>query len=116
MKKHFFLLLFFPFLAACTPSLPQNGEPGILDDFAQCLTEKGAIFYGTEWCPHCKKQKKMFGNSVRYINFVDCDKEKDACATAGVKGYPTWKFADGTSLSGTQFLKTLAEKTGCTAE
>src|SRR3989344_9366604 len=45
-----------------------NQQPtvGVYDTFAQCLTEKGAIFYGTFWCPHCKDQKELFGNSIKY--------------------------------------------------
>lgn len=27
---------------------------------AQCLAEKGAKFYGAEWCPHCRDQKLAF--------------------------------------------------------
>lgn len=33
------------------------------DDFAKCLTEKGAKMYGTSWCGHCKNQKALFGDS-----------------------------------------------------
>jgi thiol-disulfide isomerase/thioredoxin len=116
MKKMFFIFSCTLLFSACTFSSSQNNEPGLLDDFAQCLTDNGAIFYGTEWCPHCKNQKAMFGNSMQKVNYIDCDKNKAKCQEAGITGYPTWKFADGSSLSGTQFLSTLAEKTGCTAD
>ena len=35
-------------------------KPGELDQFALCLGDKGAVFYGAFWCPHCQNQKKMF--------------------------------------------------------
>ncbi len=91
---------------------PDN-TPGKYDSFAQCITSKGAIMYGTNWCPHCQAQKKEFGNSFRYIIFIDCDANKVACDLAGAKGYPTWVFSDATSISGEQDFATLAERTGC---
>ncbi|MEK6871843.1 MAG: hypothetical protein AABX16_02975 [Nanoarchaeota archaeon] len=88
------------------------------DTFAQCLTEKGALFYGTFWCPHCKEQKKMFGNSIEYVSYIECstpdgNSQLPVCAAAGIEGYPTWKFADGSELSGKQSFETLSKKTGC---
>src|SRR5262245_17324219 len=43
-----------------------------LDDFARCLTQAGARFYGTSWCPHCLAQRRMFGPAVRYVPYVEC--------------------------------------------
>src|SRR3989344_3436349 len=88
------------------------------DAFAQCLTEKGALFYGTFWCPHCKDQKKMFGDSIKYVSYVECstpdgNSQLPVCAAAGIDGYPTWKFADNSTLGGTQSFETLSTKTGC---
>jgi glutaredoxin len=86
--------------------------PGKYDEFAQCLTDKGAKMYGTEWCSHCKSQKKMFGNSFQYIDYIDCDKNKDACLEAGVRGYPTWKI-NGENYPGEQLFGRLSRLTGC---
>jgi glutaredoxin len=84
-----------------------------MSQFAKCLTEKGAVFYGTEWCPHCNNQKAMFGDAMKNINFIDCDKESQACTTAGIEGYPTRVFKDGSKTPGTQEFAALAAKTGC---
>ena len=35
----------------------QQNQPGKLDGFANCLKEKGTIFYGAFWCSHCQNQK-----------------------------------------------------------
>ena len=66
--------------------------------------------YGTEWCPHCKNQKALFGNSFQYINYIDCDKDRNACRDAEITGYPTWK-RDGQNYPGEQSLYRLAELT-----
>jgi hypothetical protein len=92
--------------------------PGQYDEFAQCLTEKGAVMYGAYWCPHCLNQKKMFGRSWQFVNYVECDRRGDnanpeLCAANNVEGYPTWIFADGTRLTGELSLKVLGDKTGC---
>ena len=81
--------------------------------FAECVTQAWAIFYGTERCPHCQNQKKLFGASIEKINFVDCDKQSALCSAASVTWYPTWKFADGSVLQWTQPLDAIAAKTNC---
>lgn len=89
-----------------------------LDGFAKCLTAKGTKMYGAWWCPHCKDQKEMFGNAFQYVNYIECSPpgektQNEVCKQAGLKGYPTWQFADGTRADGTVHLEALAEKTGC---
>jgi glutaredoxin len=91
----------------------KNAEPGQYDTFAKCISEKGAFMYGTDWCVHCQNQKKMFGKSFDFVNFVNCDKNSNACSAQGVTGYPTWIFADGSRVSGTQQFDELSQKTGC---
>lgn len=81
------------------------------DEFAKYLTAKGVTMYGTEWCPHCKNQKKMFGSSFKYIHYVDCDKNRNECLINGVTGYPTWKI-DGINYPGEQSLERLASLAG----
>lgn len=88
------------------------------DDFAQCLTDAGAKFYGAYWCPHCQAQKKRFENS-KNIPYIECSTpdgqgRTQACIDANITGYPTWVFADGTRLDGERELAELAEKTSCT--
>lgn len=109
------LKLIFPFLFILTILLVLTGcakNSTNYGSFAQCLSEKGAVMYGTEWCSHCKNQKEMFGDSFQYISYVDCDWNADQCSNAGVKGYPTW-IIDGKMYSGEQKLERLASLTGC---
>lgn len=85
---------------------------GAFDEFAECLTDNGAIFYGTEWCGFCQQQKAMFGDSMDYVNFIDCDENRNTCMSEGIRGYPTWKI-DGQLYSGVQQMSRLSELTGC---
>lgn len=96
----------------------QPGTPGKLDTFAQCLKDKGAVFYGAFWCPHCQNQKAMFGKSAKLLPYVECSttngkSQLEICNEKDIKGYPTWIFADESRLDGEVPLEKLAEKTGC---
>ncbi len=86
--------------------------------FAQCIADTGALFYGAFWCPHCQNQKRAFGDAQKLLPYIECStpdgqSQLDICKEAGVTNYPTWKFADGSILTGEIPLPTLAEKTGC---
>ena len=104
------LLLIIIFISGCSKS----PEPGKYDALSKCLTEKGVVMYGTEWCTHCQNQKKSFGDSFQYVTFIDCDKYPDDCKAAGVEGYPTWKI-NGTNYPGEQNFYTLAKNADCLA-
>jgi len=109
MKKEnylLFCLIALLSLAGC------SDKQGKYDSFAQCLTEKGVTMYGTEWCPHCKNQKKMFGSSFKYIDYVDCDLRAGDCIKAGVERYPTWEI-NGTRHEGVMPLYRLASLSKC---
>src|SRR3989338_3431659 len=92
--------------------------PGKYDTFATCLKDKGATFYGAFWCPHCQKQKKLFGSSQKLLPYVECSTadangQTQACIDKKVSSYPTWEFVDGSRLNGEISLAQLAEKTSC---
>lgn len=112
------VLLAVALIAASRFSAFDTG-PGKYDQFAQCLSEKGAKFYGAFWCPHCQEQKRMFGKSAELLPYVECSlpdgkTRTKECIDAGIESYPTWIFADSTRTTGEQQLSALAEKTGCT--
>jgi len=89
-----------------------------LEPFAQCLKDKGTVFYGAFWCPHCQNQKALFGTAADKLPYVECSTpdargQLTVCTEKGVKSYPTWIFTDGSQESGEVSLGRLAEKTGC---
>ena len=111
------LIAAFFVLASCSQTSYPRDE---VDSFAKCLTENGVVEYGAFWCPNCAKQKKMFGSSYQYINYVECDArgenpQPELCLAKNVNKYPDWEFADGSRLEGVQPFEVLAQKSGCTA-
>ena len=93
-------------------------QPGELDQFAECLKENGAVFYGTFWCQHCQNQKALFGQSAKRLPYVECStpdgrSQSSICQAKNIESYPTWEFNDGSRRSGELSLTQLAEKTGC---
>lgn len=101
-------------LSGCGPKYPQEQ----VDTFAQCLTEQGAVMYGTFWCPHCANTKKLFGPSFQYIDYVECDprgenEQSELCIEKGIDKYDTWEFTDGSRLISEPTFAQLGEKTGC---
>lgn len=93
-----------------------------IDAFAQCITEKGAVMYGAFWCPHCAKVKKEFGESFRYVEYVECDprgenEQSILCIEKGIEAYATFEFNNdpSTRLVGEPTFEELAAATGCVA-
>ena len=111
MKKKIVFGLLFTLLVGCSSS---TGPASVsnADALAQCLTERGVRMYGVEWCNHCQNQKTLFGESFRFIDYVDCDRQRQQCDDAGVTAYPTWNI-NGTDYPGVKSLDTLAALSGC---
>ena len=106
------LLLLIVTIFGCSKSNPE------MDNFAKCLSDKGVKFFGSWWCPHCANEKKLFGDSMKYVNYIECslpDKsdQTQVCKEAKIKSYPTFEFADGSRVVGEKSLEELSEKTGC---
>ncbi|MFA6586073.1 MAG: hypothetical protein WCS86_02840 [Candidatus Paceibacterota bacterium] len=92
--------------------------PGKYDTFAQCLKDKGAVFYGAFWCTHCQAEKKLFGTSEKLLPYVECSTpdgqgQTQICKDKKIEGYPTWEFSDESRLNGEVPLDQLATKTSC---
>ncbi len=99
-------------------SFYSSRQPGKLDSFAQCLADKGAVFYGAWWCPHCQNTKRMFGKSARLLPYVECatadgQSQLQQCKDKEITNYPTWEFTSGERLTGERTLQELAERTAC---
>ena len=83
-------------------------KPGPYDDFAKCLTSKGAVMYGAiDWCTYTQGQKAMFGRSFKYLDY------KDYKELNGIKKTPTWVI-NGVWYENVQTFDKLASVTGCT--
>ncbi len=118
MKKHGWWIITLALIAALIAFLMvQAKKPGKYDQFAQCISDSGAKFYGAWWCPHCQSQKAIFGKSSRLLPYVECQNRDrspiQTCIDEDVKNYPTWIFADGTRVTGKQTFEQLATETSC---
>lgn len=92
--------------------IKDDNDSSDLDKFAKCLTEKGATLYVSKYCGYCKNQKEMFGDSLEYLNLVECTEKQELCQQKGIIGVPTW-IIDELPYSGVQQFERLSELTGC---
>jgi glutaredoxin len=97
---------------------PLGPEDPMTRALAEHLTEKGVLFYGASWCPHCQEQKRLFGASVGRLPYIECSPggpntpQLPSCNMAGVRTYPTWVI-DGRAIVGEVLsLAQLAAATG----
>lgn len=98
--------------------MPKTASGEELVPFATCLKDKGAQFYGAFWCPHCQKQKALFGAAAKALPYVECSTADgqgrlQVCIDKNIEGYPTWIFADGSREVREMTLADLSAKTSC---
>lgn len=85
-------------------------------ELAKKMKEKGISMYGAFWCPHCSRQKEIFGKEAwAYIDYVECAPKgygyKGTCKN--VDGYPTFRDKRGRiNFSGERPLEFLAKEVG----
>ena len=122
----FIVILIFTFLFLILGNWVKRGETLNLDGFAKCLSNKGVVMYGAYWCPHCQNEKDAFGESFKFVNYVECTEKPNECLAQGIEGYPTWIFPDspamtssgevwrgGRKFAGEQGITKLSQETGC---
>ena len=95
-----------------------NSQPSKYDDFATCVDQSGATFYGAYWCPHCNDQKALFGKSASKLPYTECSLpggqgQNTMCNQVGITAYPTWEFTEGDRVEGVLSLEELSTRTGC---
>ena len=94
-------------LAVSAYSVYSINKPGPYDNFAKCLTEKGAVMYGAmDWCKYTQGQKAMFGKSFKYLNYHEFQD------LPGIKKTPTWVI-NGAWHENVQSFDKLAALTSC---
>lgn len=85
---------------------------------AKYLQSTGGRMYGAFWCPHCQRQKELFGREAwKYVNYSECAakgyrSEFAQCIEKGVDGYPTWQFGNGKTQGGEMELIEIAKLSG----
>jgi len=97
---------------------------GTYDEFAQCLTEKGFIMYGSVTCSYCAAQRAKFGSAFEYITEIECNPrnpnpQTQLCFDKKVEGTPTWIQEDESGEivrrfpTGVVEFKELSRVSGC---
>jgi hypothetical protein len=84
-----------------------------MDVFAKCVASKNVTMYGAVWCSHCLAEKKAFGDSFKYVPYVECPDNVQLCIDKGINGYPTWIDGTGKKYEGEQGLSGVAKISGC---
>lgn len=114
-----FVIIFIVGTFAFVRMAENGGDGDLRQTLAECLTDNEVAMYGAYWCPYCANQKRDFGKAWKAITYVECAQPGNPramskeCKDAGIEGYPTWVFPDGTRLSGYRELDELAEAAGC---
>ena len=83
------------------------------EQLALCLRDQNATMYGAEWCSHCQSQKRLFGEAFKFVPYVECPDNPQACTDVGIKGYPTWIFPNGQRIEGEVPLEKIAQASNC---
>jgi uncharacterized membrane protein/glutaredoxin len=97
---------------------PIGPEDPVVRALAEHLTEKGVVFYGASWCPHCQEQKRLFGESASRLPYIECSPggrnsaQAPSCVRAGVQTYPTWIINGRPIVGQVLSLAELANATG----
>lgn len=85
---------------------------------AKAIADSGAIFFGADWCPHCTRQKGLFGEGYNDLPFVEVTNPNHTLNQIGIDNnitqLPTWVFADGTRVVGVLEIEELLDYTGVT--
>lgn len=97
-------------------SLGQLMTPSYEFQLAEYLSNTQAKMYGAYWCPHCARQKQLFGDAALSLPYIECDPrgvnaQVDVCSAVGINAYPTWQI-NGEFYLGAQPLKRLAILSG----
>ncbi len=112
-KKYFIFTAIVLIIILSTLSISNYmKKPGQYDDFAKCLTEKGAVVYGNDYCSYTVKQLNFFGKSKEYLNYVKCVDNKALCDSKGVSITPTWGI-NGEMYEQVQNFERLSALSGC---
>lgn len=85
---------------------------------ARKLRESGAVVYTAFWCPHCARQKELFGREAwKEVRNVECapkgyNAQPGICLAKQVDGYPTMILGNGKRISGERSLSDIAREVG----
>ena len=117
MKKIIFILILIIIGIGITILILINNDTdrisnnSIDKNLVKCISENSVV-YISSGCVACEKQEKLFGESFKELNVIDCVFESEKCREANITAVPAW-FIDEKSYKGVQSIEKLKELTGC---
>jgi hypothetical protein len=83
---------------------------------AQCLDNLETELYGGKYCPDCEKQLTLFGTSIRFLNYIECEtstqKEITDPKCKNLRDIPAW-YINKSIHYGYKNISQLQELSGC---
>ncbi len=86
-----------------------NRGNGVSEKDTRCIGQN-SVFYVQLGCHACEIQEDMFGENSKYLNMVDCYREREKCSE--ITHTPTW-IIGGEKYQGVKSIEKLKELTGC---
>lgn len=87
---------------------------------ADYMRRESIVLAGAYWCPHCRRQRELFGRQAN-VPYVECaadgyqSQAKGLCRTVqspGITGFPTWLKGNVVMAEGEMPLDVLAKTLG----
>jgi len=112
-KKTFSIILLILIVGlVLATSYVKSSQPGESDSFAKCLTDKGVVVFGNDYCTYTAQNLNFFGKSKQYLNYIKCIDNEELCNSKGIITTPTWEI-NGETYSGVLNFNKLSELSGC---
>lgn len=83
----------------------------IEENLAKCIGENSEL-YVQLGCHACEIQKQYFGEDKKYLNIIDCWKNREKCIKENISATPTW-IIENNKYIGVQSIDKLKELTNC---
>lgn len=93
--------------------LKQDDSTGttVNEELTKCIGENSKL-YVQLGCSYCETQEKMFGDTYKLLDSIDCFYKKEECNIANIRATPTWVIK-GEKYEGVQSINKLQKLTGC---
>ncbi len=84
-----------------------------LQEFVDCLEQKGMKIYGAKSCGYCQQLVNMLGGyDVVDSIYVECTENQQLCQEKGIQYYPTIMINDS-EYQGSRTYQAFSQATGC---